>query len=371
MKNFKSRTVLASLLCAAALTLTACGENEEPADIGTNPTTTQAPAADTTTAAPETEAATEAPKTEETTTEQTSDTSTSPEETEAPETTPEETEAPETTPAETTAETTPETTPAQPWTEVPVSGILYINTDGVYSRAEAVQGSAKVTQYALNDTVNVVARTDTDYFKLDSGAFIHVSYLSENKIEITEPVTAATTVTTTTVTTTTAATTAATTTAATTTEEPAETTNSTWGQYGQRDNTQSELDFIAKTFDLLNAERAKEGLPAYQHLDVLDTISAIRAWELTIEYRSDHIRPDGSNCTSAFNQNGIIYGAWGENVAAGQATPEEVVVAWMNSPPHRAAILSDDYTHMGVGYYYAENGHLAYRHYWSLAFYRY
>lgn len=359
MRNFKSKTVLTSMLCAAALTLTACGTNGEPADIGTNQSVTETPAEDTTTA-PETENTTEkteaettseAPKTEETTTEQTSDANTSTEETEAPETTPE----------ETAAETTPETTPAQPWTEVPVSGILYINTDGVYSRAEAVQGSTKVTQYALNDTVNVVARTDTDYFKLDSGAFIHVSYLSENKIEITEPVTAATTVTTTT----------AATTAATTTEEPAETTNSTWGQYGQRDNTQSELDFIAKTFDLLNTERAKEGLTAYQHLDVLDTISAIRAWELTIEYRSDHIRPDGSNCTSAFNQNGIIYGAWGENVAAGQTTPEDVVSAWMNSPPHRAAILSDDYTYAGVGYYYAENGDQGYKHYWTLEFYRY
>lgn len=186
MLNSKNKAVLTSLLCAALLTLSACGEEAEPVDVQTSPTVTETaattPETEATTAKPETEATTAAPETEATTTEAPK---TTPEETTAPETTTTET-APETTTSETVPETTtPETTPALPWTETPESATLYINTDGVYSRAEAVQGSTKVAQYALNDTVNVVAKTDTDYFKLEDGSFIHSAYLSTGMTEVT------------------------------------------------------------------------------------------------------------------------------------------------------------------------------------------
>lgn len=369
----KSKNVLIAILCAAALALAACTAEEGLTDPA------QTEAAETTAAETEsagTEADT-APKTEDTGSE-TSETT--PEKSETSETTPEKTEPPQTTTLEvteaTSSATAPETHPtetvpvtaaaAQQWTETPSSGVMYINTDGIYSRVEAVQGSTRVKMYSLNDAVNISAFTDTDYFKLDDGSFIHSAYLSTGKTEVTQSTSAAAA----------AEVTAATTTAAATTTvssaaEPAETSESTWGQYDQRYNTQSELDFIAKTFELVNAERIKAGVPAYQHLDVLDTIASIRAWELTVEYRSDHIRPDGTICTTAFNQNGILYGAWSENVAAGQTTPEAVVDAWMNSASHRAAILSADYTHMGVGYYYSENDTQNYRHFWTLEFYRY
>ncbi|BDG35019.1 CAP domain-containing protein [Saccharococcus caldoxylosilyticus] len=47
---------------------------------------------------------------------------------------------------------------------------------------------------------------------------------------------------------------------------------------------------------------------------------------------------------------GIRYCTAGENIAAGQRTPQEVVNAWMNSPGHRANILNKNFTHIGVGY---------------------
>ena len=37
------------------------------------------------------------------------------------------------------------------------------------------------------------------------------------------------------------------------------------------------------------------------------------------------------------------------SIAAGYATPEEVVAGWMNSPGHRENILSPNFTEMGVG----------------------
>ena len=46
------------------------------------------------------------------------------------------------------------------------------------------------------------------------------------------------------------------------------------------------------------------------------------------------------------------YAGWtalGENIAAGQPSPEDVVAAWMASPGHRANILNPAYTEIGVG----------------------
>jgi uncharacterized protein YkwD len=54
-------------------------------------------------------------------------------------------------------------------------------------------------------------------------------------------------------------------------------------------------------------------------------------------------------------QFGISYRTAGENIAMGQRTPEEVVKAWMDSPGHRANILNNTYTHIGVGYVEGKN----------------
>ena len=88
-------------------------------------------------------------------------------------------------PAATSApKTTASTTkPAPEWTETKVSGTKYINTD-CYSRKKAVLGAETVKLYNVNDKVKVVAKTNTGYFKLDTGAFIHGDYLSDSKIII-------------------------------------------------------------------------------------------------------------------------------------------------------------------------------------------
>ena len=39
-----------------------------------------------------------------------------------------------------------------------------------------------------------------------------------------------------------------------------------------------------------------------------------------------------------------------ENAASGQKTPSEVVEGWMNSPGHRAAILTPETKEIGVGF---------------------
>lgn len=105
---------------------------------------------------------------------------------------PQETKKAETTAAATAAVTTakpkPTTTvattkPAPEWTETKASGTKYVNTD-CYSRKKAVLGADTVKLYSVNDKVTVTAKTDTGYYKLDTGAYIHSDYLSDSKIVI-------------------------------------------------------------------------------------------------------------------------------------------------------------------------------------------
>ena len=88
-------------------------------------------------------------------------------------------------PIETTTTTTTATTtkPAPEWTEEKVSATKYVTTD-CYSRKKAVLGAETVKLYSVNDKVKVVAKTNTGYFKLDTGAFVHGDYLSDSKVVV-------------------------------------------------------------------------------------------------------------------------------------------------------------------------------------------
>lgn len=105
---------------------------------------------------------------------------------------PQETKKAETTAATavTTAKPKPATTttaattkPAPEWTETKASGTKYVNTD-CYSRKKAVLGADTVKLYSVNDKVTVTAKTDTGYFKLSDGSFIHSDYLSDSEVTV-------------------------------------------------------------------------------------------------------------------------------------------------------------------------------------------
>ena len=265
--------------------------------------------------------------------------------------TPAQTQAPQTT-ATVPAVTEP---PAPQWSEAAVSGTMYISADGVYSRASAIPGSEKVKAYSLNQAVTVIAKTDTGYYKVGNGEYIHGDYLSTSKITaaVTTPKPPVTT------TTTHAPETAA--------PAPAVTTEAAVSSddYGRRSQTQEEIDFADKVFELVNAERAKENLAPLQKLDALTKVSVIRAWEIYVKY--GHNRPNGAKFGTAFTENGLEYSYAGENIAAGQTTPEDVVNAWMNSQSHKDNILNPDAVYMGVGLYIVPG--TEYIYYWAQNFY--
>lgn len=104
-----------------------------------------------------------------------------------------------------------------------------------------------------------------------------------------------------------------------------------------------------QVWDIVNEERAKEGKSALEWDEDISELTTIRAEELASSY--SHTRPDGQSFYSVFSENDMSYRSCGENIAAGQKTPEIVMNAWMNSTGHRNNILKDSYTHMAVGCY--------------------
>lgn len=86
------------------------------------------------------------------------------------------------------------TKPVPEWTETKAEGKRYLAVS-CYSRKKAVLGAETVKLYDINDEVTVIAITDTGYYKLKDGTFIHSDYLSEEKVVMTTVVTTTTTTT--------------------------------------------------------------------------------------------------------------------------------------------------------------------------------
>lgn len=103
-------------------------------------------------------------------------------------TTEEGTTVPATTEENTTTTTTQQTTAnaetESKWTETTSEKKMYV-TETCYSRAEAIVGSKSVATYTAGKAVNVVAVTNTGYYKLDDGSFIHSDYLTAKVVSTT------------------------------------------------------------------------------------------------------------------------------------------------------------------------------------------
>lgn len=99
-----------------------------------------------------------------------------------------------------------------------------------------------------------------------------------------------------------------------------------------------------KIVDLINVQRKQNGLPAVKMDKGLLDAAMLRAAECAVYY--SHTRPNGTQCFTVLPSGG---GSSGENIAVGQQDAEQVMESWMNSQGHRANILSDDYSSVGVG----------------------
>jgi len=126
-------------------------------------------------------------------------------------------------------------------------------------------------------------------------------------------------------------------------------------------------DVIQRVVDLTNQQRASAGLPPLTVNSALNASALAHSQDMASHNFFSHTGSDGSSVDQRIRAAGYSpLWAWGENIAAGQPSPEEVVNAWMNSASHRANILSPYYREIGVAYVYAPG--TTYLHYWTQDF---
>ncbi len=130
------------------------------------------------------------------------------------------------------------------------------------------------------------------------------------------------------------------------------------------------LELINRVLELTNEERSKAGLDPLQLNDKLANAADDHSDSMAQNDFFSHTGADGSSLEDRVQSNGYQYSAVGENIAAGQNTAKNVVQSWMDSPGHRANILNENYTEIGIGYEFLENdtGSVNYNHYWTQVF---
>lgn len=103
--------------------------------------------------------------------------------------------------------------------------------------------------------------------------------------------------------------------------------------------------------DLINAERQKNGVPPLSFDSQLTKLARIRAKELAEKYDPTHLRPDGRDWVTIFNEEGgYSFGFAGENIAYGQRTVDEVMNSWYNSAGHYSNMVNSNYKHVGIAW---------------------
>lgn len=250
--------------------------------------------------------------------------------------------------AATTKATTPATTaaPKPAWTEKKCSGTMYINISSCSARKEGLQGAEVVSYKYYGDAVNIAALTDTGYYKLDDGTYIHSDYLSKTKP-------------------------AETTTTVTTSAPKQATPSKSDSQISSSVITDTPVNCTAEeaeVFRIVNEIRVSYGLKPYKW--DTNAYKAAKARCTEIEQNFSHLRPDGSNFKTIYGYSDeelwYKFCSVGENLGSGQPTAQRVVDSWMASTKgHRENILNPDFENLAVAFGTYND---AYKYYWVQEF---
>jgi uncharacterized protein YkwD len=110
--------------------------------------------------------------------------------------------------------------------------------------------------------------------------------------------------------------------------------------------------YEAQVLTLVNQERAKAGCGALTNNSKLASAARAHSADMVAKGYFDHTTPSGVTAAQRITNVGYRWSSMGENIAAGQRTPADVMRAWMNSAGHRANILNCGFRNIGVGLAY-------------------
>lgn len=122
---------------------------------------------------------------------------------------------------------------------------------------------------------------------------------------------------------------------------------------------QGTQDVNQRVLELVNEARSRSrrcgwkrfaAAPALVLSEALQRAAAVQARDMADHSVLGHAGSDGSSPAERATRAGYAWRVVGENVASGQATPEQVVEEWIKSPHHCANLMSTDFTDMGVAF---------------------
>jgi uncharacterized protein YkwD len=118
----------------------------------------------------------------------------------------------------------------------------------------------------------------------------------------------------------------------------------------------------SRIFDLINAQRKRQGLRLLAYNPQLDRMAKIQAENMAHFQKMAHTIPDAGLPTIGARAKyvGYAYGRIAENVALGYPNAETVVDGWMNSSGHRRNILDREVVETGIGIARSSAGGLYY-----------
>lgn len=106
---------------------------------------------------------------------------------------------------------------------------------------------------------------------------------------------------------------------------------------------------IQEVVNIVNQERSRAGLSPLRIHSQLNAAAQAHSDDMVRNNFMGHTGSDGSSMGDRIRRNGYNFRTAGENVAAGQSSPQDVMRSWMNSPGHRQNILNPNFRDIGVG----------------------
>ncbi|MER5433482.1 CAP domain-containing protein [Streptomyces sp. NPDC002588] len=106
---------------------------------------------------------------------------------------------------------------------------------------------------------------------------------------------------------------------------------------------------VARVVALVNSERSKAGCSPVTLNAKLSKAAQEHSTDMAAHKTMSHTGSDGSDPGERITRAGYDWSAYGENVAYGYSTPEQVMAGWMASPGHKRNILTCSFKDIGVG----------------------
>ncbi|MFC4768121.1 CAP domain-containing protein [Effusibacillus consociatus] len=122
--------------------------------------------------------------------------------------------------------------------------------------------------------------------------------------------------------------------------------------------------FEQRVLQLTNQARTAQGLRPLKYNWEVTRMARHKSEDMRDRSYFAHQSPTYGSPFDMLNMYQIPFRGAGENIAAGQPTPEEVVKSWLNSPGHRRNIMNPAFTDLGCGVAFGGNMRI----YWTQVF---